>query len=444
MATPLYYASIPTLQSNIQYNDPNQILQLQYQQPHGPSPSLLMHPVISHIPGYHQQQPILQTYQPQQQYSYVPSQEAQSDWTTITSKKRIRSPESMNCRKQSKLSDYWLQKPLETKNRFSSLPEDNEEEEKDQQNNTIVVPKPPPITIYKVGTIQPIHDLLKQITDNKYTVKTISYATIKVQVFAAEHFKTLIKELDNKNTQYHTFKPKSEKTFRFVLKGLHHDTEIETIKTSLAEQGHEAVNIHNIKHRITKIPPPLFYIDILPKENNKQVYKLEKLGNSIIKCEPPNVKRVVPQCARCQAYGHTKTYCRKTFRCVKCAGQHETRECTRKTRDNKVKCVNCNGDHPANYRGCLVHKQLQQKLFPALREKTNSQPQVQPTPIQYIRPSTSYAQAANNSKIQINQAASVENQPINNITKLEEMLSKLMEQMSTMLNLLTTVVSKLA
>lgn len=33
--------------------------------------------------------------------------------------------------------------------------------------------------------------------------------------------------------------------------------------------------------------------------------------------------------------------------------------------------------------------------------------------------------------------------PINNINKFEEMLDKLMEQMGTMLNLLTTVVSKL-
>jgi hypothetical protein len=90
--------------------------------------------------------------------------------------------------------------------RFSSLTEDNDEsKEKDQQNNVKDVPKPPPITIYKVGVIQRIHDLLKPITNNKYTVKTTGYETIKVQVFDAEHLKTVIKELDKRNTQYHTY-----------------------------------------------------------------------------------------------------------------------------------------------------------------------------------------------------------------------------------------------
>lgn len=379
----------------------------------------------------------------QNQDPQVPHQQAQSEWTDVTNKKRLRSPELMNSRKQTRINDYWLQKPIETKNSFSNLSEENDENrDKEQQNNTKYVPKPPPITIYKVGVIQYIHDLLKPITNNKYTIKTTSYETIKVQVFDAEHFKILIKELDKRNTQYHTYRPKSEKTFRFVLKGLHHGTDIEVMKINLAEQGHDVVNIHNIKHRTTKKPLPMFYIDITPKENNKQVYSLDKLGNCIIKCEPPHTKRIVPQCTRCQAYGHTKTYCRKTFSCVKCAGQHETKDCTRKTRDDKVKCVNCGGDHPANYRGCLVHKQLQQKLYPALREKSN--PQTRPTPIQYTQPGMSYAQTVSNNKTQNNQAIPLVNQPATNMNKLEVMMSKLMEQMSTMLNLLTTVVSKLA
>ena len=228
------------------------------------------------------------------------------------------------------------------------------------------------------------------------------------------------------------------------MRGLHHGADTDEIKTGLAEQGHEVVNIHNIKHRTKKNSLPMFFIDITPNEYNKLVYKIEKLGNSIIKCEPPHTKRTVPQCTRCQAYGHTKTYCRKIFRCVKCAGQHETKECTRKTRDDKVICVNCGGGHPANYRGCLVHKQLQQKLFPALREKRNPQPQEQPSTIQHNQQGMLYTQVVNNNKTQSNQVIPLISQPANNMSKLEEMMSKLMEQISTMLNLLTTVVSKLA
>lgn len=40
-----------------------------------------------------------------------------------------------------------------------------------------------------------------------------------------------------------------------------------------------------------------------------------------------------------------------------------------KDRSNEIKCHNCGGNHPANYKGCVIRKQLQQKLFPRLREK---------------------------------------------------------------------------
>ena len=44
---------------------------------------------------------------------------------------------------------------------------------------------------------------------------------------------------------------KMKKTFRFVLRGMHHSTEPEAIKEQLYELGREVANIHNIKHRIT-------------------------------------------------------------------------------------------------------------------------------------------------------------------------------------------------
>lgn len=144
---------------------------------------------------------------------------------------------------------------------------------------------------------------------------------------------------------------------------------MKVIQEYLAEKGHEVTNIHNIRHRISKVSLPLFYIDLKPNENNKAIYNIKNLARNIVSFEPPHIKKVIPQCARCQEYGHTKNYCRKTTRCVKCDGDHLTEKCERTIRDNGVKCVNCNDDHPANYRGCIVHKQLQQKLYPTLRAK---------------------------------------------------------------------------
>ncbi|KAF7283939.1 hypothetical protein GWI33_022766 [Rhynchophorus ferrugineus] len=191
----------------------------------------------------------------------------------------------------------------------------------------------------------------------------------------------------------------------------------------------------------------MFYIDIKLNGNNKAVYEITKLENNIIKCEPPHIKRIIPQCTRCQAHGHTKTYCRKSYRCVKCAGEHKTGDCTRKVRDEKVKCVNCNGNHPANYKGCAVHKQLQQKLYPALREKRHQQKQSTttnlPLPTRTSQPDIIYAQIVENGSAQKRETISQPTET-SNISRLENMMAKLMDQMSTMLGLLTTVVSKLA
>jgi len=137
-----------------------------------------------------------------------------------------------------------------------------------------------------------------------------------------------------------------------VLKYLHYTTEIEDIRQDLLQQGHVARNIVNVRHRITKEPLNLFFIDLEPATNNKEVHKITAIQNQIIHTEPPRTnKNHIPQCARCQQYGHTRRYCNRPYACVKCGGQHNSTDCT-KTRDIPAKCARCGGNHPSNYKGC--------------------------------------------------------------------------------------------
>ncbi|KAI4472950.1 hypothetical protein M0804_015542, partial [Polistes exclamans] len=59
---------------------------------------------------------------------------------------------------------------------------------------------------------------------------------------------------------------------------------------------------------------------------------------------------------------------------VKCAKNHLTALCPHEGKIEKVICVNCNGNHPANYKGCQMRKLLQQKLYPTLRKKVLEKP----------------------------------------------------------------------
>ena len=108
------------------------------------------------------------------------------------------------------------------------------------------------------------------------------------------------------------------------------------------------------------------------KQNINEIYKINNILGLRVKIEPLRRKStLIPQCKRCQMYGHTQKYCNRQEKCVKCAGKHLTRNCNM-SRNEVPKCVNCGGDHPASYRGCSVATKLQKIRDDALgKQKRN-------------------------------------------------------------------------
>jgi len=104
-------------------------------------------------------------------------------------------------------------------------------------------------------------------------------------------------------------------------------------------------------------PLPLFFVDLEPTDHSNEIFKLSNFLHTKIKIEEPYKPKVRSQCLNCQDYGHTRAYCGYPSRCVRCSAFHPSTECT-KTRETAAKCALCSGDHPANYRGCSVYKEL--------------------------------------------------------------------------------------
>jgi hypothetical protein len=67
-----------------------------------------------------------------------------------------------------------------------------------------------------------------------------------------------------------------------------------------------------------------------------------------ITVKAPRKKNGTVQCKRCQCYGHTKTYCARTYICVKFGGELQQN------------VPLCGGNHLANYKGCDIYKNLQE------------------------------------------------------------------------------------
>ncbi|KAL7297560.1 hypothetical protein TKK_0009920 [Trichogramma kaykai] len=107
------------------------------------------------------------------------------------------------------------------------------------------------------------------------------------------------------------------------------------------------------------------------RENNKEIYQLNRLLNTVISFEAPRNNRDLPQCYKCQEHGHTKNYCHKLPVCVKCAKNHQSINCPIKDKTNQ-------GNHTASYKGCPVRKELQRKLYPSTHQKNLTHQNVEP------------------------------------------------------------------
>jgi len=144
-----------------------------------------------------------------------------------------------------------------------------------------------------------------------------------------------------------------------VLCNLHHSIPPNEIQAELETLGHKVRNVLNIRHRVTKEPLPLCFVDLEPQDNNKSIYDIQSLCNVKIAVEAPRKKNHIVQCTRCQFYGHTKSYCSRPYVCVKCGGEHNETLCT-KDPTAPATCALCGGEHPASYKGCVIYKNLQQ------------------------------------------------------------------------------------
>ena len=239
----------------------------------------------------------------------------------------------------------WLQ-DIKLSNSFSAPPEETATDP--TESPTTRIAKSPRIYI-DAKIIDPLIELLNNIAGkDNYVIKQIKIDQVKVQTNIPDTFRKVTKSLKEKNAGYHTYQLKVEKSYKIVIRGLHSKTNTDNICEELSKIGHQVRSISNINKYDTKQPSSLFLIELEPKTNNKDIYDITKLLNTIVKVEPPRYKKNIPQCIRCQQYGHIKNYCNISPACVKDAKNHLTIHCPSTGKIGEVRCYNCNGNHPAS------------------------------------------------------------------------------------------------
>lgn len=75
-----------------------------------------------------------------------------------------------------------------------------------------------PIFVAGVANISPLTTLFESIAKNEYEIKIMNNTQIKIQSNTSEKYTAIVKELQVRNIEFHTYRQKHERSFRVILK----------------------------------------------------------------------------------------------------------------------------------------------------------------------------------------------------------------------------------
>lgn len=210
-------------------------------------------------------------------------------------------------------------------------------------------------------------------------------------------YKATMAILKSSDVVGHSYTLKNEKKFNVILRNLHASYEAQDIAEAIGDQEID-VQICKIERYVTpnssrqNVNLNLWHIQLEPGSDVNSLLSITSLLNQTgIRFERMHGHGIA-QCRNCQQYGHSAINCFRKYRCVKCTGDHSHGECT-KTTDDEAACINCNGKHPANYRGCQIHKDLVKRMNDKKISDRKAQAERQAAYQNYRRNGVSYANA---------------------------------------------------
>lgn len=81
--------------------------------------------------------------------------------------------------------------------------------QQDKETEQVKKPvKPPPIFVDKVSNIQPLISLLNKLVKGDYNIKVLRDEQIKINPRTLQAHSIIVNELQIKETEFHTYKPK--------------------------------------------------------------------------------------------------------------------------------------------------------------------------------------------------------------------------------------------
>lgn len=349
---------------------------------------------------------------------------------------------------------------IKTQNRYQDLPNDENEE-----STTKKEPRPPPVKLYGIQDVTKLQEFLRTgLEDGSFIFDVKTKQELFITFKDIQTYKKAMQLIRAKGLIGHTFSPKSERPFRLVIKNLHPSPPKEEIQTTIENTGNSVTGeIINAHYGPEKIKTHTWFVNLVPGPNNNKAKDIKSIYHTKVTMEYPRKQTTVVQCKRCQQYGHTKNHCMRPFRCVKCAENHKTSECMKVDRSTPAKCALCLGDHPANFKGCQVYLEIEKRKSGRVSKRTetpiirnndrnaqNRNSNAYNNVTKYSNGRT-YAETLRNENPQhpSSDQAKMESPKVNPsiielLTNQAQKTDLLLQQISTLLNLMTTIIQKLS
>ncbi|GBN60317.1 Nucleic-acid-binding protein from transposon X-element [Araneus ventricosus] len=196
-------------------------------------------------------------------------------------------------------------------------------------------------------TLQEIHSMFPE-TENRLVKGYIS-----IQANSPENRLKIIELLKKNKKEFVLSEAQTDRPLKIVIKRLPIDQDKEELKAILESKGFKILRISQLKNYRQKTLYPYFLVDVAKNENHLKIFNLKTIKHLNIKIEAFKRKNRVTICFKCSDFHHSAKNCQCNPRCIKCAGVHETRDCSIKNKIENPICINCNGEgHLASWRGC--------------------------------------------------------------------------------------------
>lgn len=218
----------------------------------------------------------------------------------------------------------------------------------------------PPIFLFNVKDLKTLIDQLKArnvvfriVNKSKYKSKLYLQDPV-----AHSEMMTLLR---NKKIESYSFTPKEMRKKSIVVRGLHHNMDVEAVKAEINDIVPESVEsvskFQTAFSRKNNFDTSLYLVTLCTGRGANEVRNIKEIDYQMVTWERPDKKRREVQCWRCQKWGHMSANCNRLQVCMKCGEGHPARECAMEEGSAPF-CANCKTQgHTSNWRGCSAYKE---------------------------------------------------------------------------------------